>query len=240
MRGGAVSSNTRTMTTSPLTTHTATASAGGVDPGPADRVGRPAALRWLTAILMPIGPACVAVIRLVYPPDAATALANPAIMEAVLWLGFVATFTLIPGAYAALGLLRRPTPRLYLWTGGFLLPGYLAMVTLGFFDMLWAAAPAAGMTVSQVDALSAATETVGPGPITLLIFVIGHIVGTTLLGVAALKGKLVPTVVAIALLVSQPLHLVSVIVGLPVLDLFAWGMTALGMAFLAARLVRNV
>ena len=78
------------------------------------------------------------------------------------------------------------------------------------------------------------------GPITLLIFVIGHIVGTTLLGVAALKGKLVPTVVAIALLVSQPLHLVSVIVGLPVLDLFAWGMTALGMAFLAARLVRNV
>ena len=57
---------------------------------------------------------------------------------------------------------------------------------------------------------------------------------------AALKGKLVPTVVAIALIVSQPLHLVSVIVGLPVLDLFAWGMTALGMAFLAARLVRNV
>lgn len=229
------------MTTSPLSTGTAanTVGAAGTAHDLVDRAGQPAVLRWLTAILMPLGPACVAVIRLIYPPDAATALANSETMETILWLGFVATFTLIPGAYAALGLLRQPTPRLYLWTGAFLLPGYLAMVTLGFFDTLWAAAPAAGLTPAQVEALGAATETVGPGMITLLIFVIGHITGTTLLGVATLRGRLVPVVVAIALIGSQPLHLASVIAGLPVLDLFAWGMTALGMAFLAARLVRQ-
>jgi hypothetical protein len=221
--------NTEVMTTSQLTGPVA------ADQSPT----RPGALRLLTAVLMPVGPAAVAVIRLIYPPDAATALAHPATMEAVLWLGFVATFALIPGAYTALGLLRRPTPRLYLWTGAFLLPGYLAMMTLGFFDTLWAAAPAAGLTPAQVEALGVAAEGVGPGMITLLVFVVGHIVGTVLLGVASLRGRLMPVVVAVALIISQPLHLVSVIAAQPVLDLVAWGLTAVGMAFLALHHLRT-
>ncbi len=209
------------------------------DPATVDAgVSRPDGVRLLTAALMPIGPAAVAVIRLIYPPDAAAALARPDTMEAVLWLGFVATFTLIPGAYAALGLLRGPTPRLHRWTGAFLLPGYLAMMTLGFFDTLWAAAPAAGLTLAQVETLGAAAESVGPGIITLLIFVLGHVVGTVLLGVASLRGRLMPTVVAVALIVSQPLHLVAVVAAQPVLDLVAWGLTAVGMGFLAVRHLR--
>lgn len=195
-------------------------------------------LRLLTAVLMPLGPAAVAVIRLIYPPDAATALTEPETMETVLWLGFVATFALLPGAYAALSLLGR-TPRLRLWTGAFLVPGYLAMMTLGFFDTLWAAAPAAGLSLAQVEALGTSAESVGPGMITLLVFVLGHIVGTVLLGVACLRGRLMPLGVAVAVMVSQPLHLVSVIIGQPVLDLVAWGLTALGMAFLAFRYART-
>ena len=217
------------MTTSHLADRAGSTTAGTSDP------------RWLqllTATLMPIGPAAVAVIRLLYPPNAATALGVPQTMETVLWLGFVATFTLIPGAYAALSLLRRPTPRLWIWTGAFLLPGYLAMMTLGFFDTLWAAAPAAGLSVEQVENLGRAAEGVGPGMITLLIFVIGHVVGTTLLGVAALRGRLMPAMAAIAMIISQPLHLVAVITGLPLLDLLAWGLTAAGMGFLAIRFLR--
>ena len=217
------------MTTSEFTSPAVAAEASTTKPG---------GLRLLTAVLMPIGPAAVAVIRLIYPPDAATAIAHPATMEAVLWLGFVATFTLVPGAYAALGLLHRPTPRLYVWTGAFLLPGYLAMMTLGFFETLWAAAPAAGLTQAQVEALGVAAEGVGPGMITLLVFVVGHIVGTVLLGAASLRGRLMPPVVALALIISQPLHLVAVMSAQPVLDLVAWGLTAVGMAFLAVRCVR--
>lgn len=217
------------MTTSQLAGPTGTAIA--------DTSG-PRWLRFLTAVLMPVGPAAVAVIRLLYPPDAATALGQPETMETVLWLGFLATFTLIPGAYAALGLLRRPTPRLWVWTGAFLLPGYLAMVTLGFFDTLWAAAPGAGLSLEQVEALGRSAEAAGPGMITLLIFVVGHVVGTTLLGVAALRGRLMPGLAAVAMVVSQPLHVIAVITGLPVLDLVAWGLTAVGMGFLAVRYVR--
>ncbi|WP_344808369.1 hypothetical protein [Microlunatus ginsengisoli] len=217
------------MTNSQMTTH-------------ADPASRPdTAPRWLRlfgAALMPIGPAVVAIIRLIYPPDAATALHQPQTMEAVLWLGFVATFTLIPGAYAALTLLRRPTPRLWIWTGAFLLPGYLAMMTLGFGDTLWAAAPAAGLDVDQAESLSRAAEAAGPGSITLLIFVLGHVVGATLLGVAALRGRLIPVASALAMIISQPLHVVAVITAAPVLDLVAWGLTATSMGFLAIRYVR--
>jgi hypothetical protein len=60
-----------------------------------------------------------------------------------------------------------------------------------------------------------------------------------LLGVACLRARLMPTVVAVALIISQPLHLVSVITAQPVLDLVAWGLTAVGMAFLAVRLLRT-
>ena len=58
--------------------------------------------------------------------------------------------------------------------------------------------------------------------ITLLVFVVGYIVGTVLLGVASLRGRLMPAAVAVALIISQPLHLVSVITAQPVLDLVAW------------------
>jgi len=48
-----------------------------------------------------------------------------------------------------------------------------------------------------------------------------------------------PRFAAIALVVSQPLHLVAVITDSRWLDLLAWNLTALGMAFLALRLLRT-
>lgn len=195
--------------------------------------------RVVGAALMPVGPAAVAVIRLVYPPDAATALATPATMSLVLWLGVVATLTLLPGAYTALHLLSRYVPTLTVWTAVFLVPGYLAMYTLGFVDTVYAIAPAAGLTAEQAENLIAAADTLVPQTIALLIFVLGHIVGTVLLGVAALRARLLGVPAAVLLIVSQPLHLVSIVLGLPVLDLVAWGLTAVGMGMLAVRVLRT-
>lgn len=207
---------------------------------PAATVARqPRALALLTALLMPVGPAAVAWIRMIYPGDAATALASPGTMTTVLWLGLVGTFTLVPGALAALSLLRPRTPRLWAWTGAFLVPGYLAMMTTGFFDTLWASAPAAGLTLAQVEALGAAVDQQAPPMVGLFVFVIGHVVGNVLLGIAAWRARLLPSWIALGLLVSQPLHVVSVVLAMPWLDLIAWGLTAVGMAFLALRYLRE-
>ena len=67
----------------------------------------------------------------------------------------------------------------------------------------------------------------------------GHILGTVLLGVAAYRTRLMPRPVAVALAASQVVHLVAVIGELPWLDLLAWGTTAIGMAFLADKVLRT-
>jgi membrane-bound ClpP family serine protease len=90
-----------------------------------------------------------------------------------------------------------------------------------------------------VSALSEAVLALPTAGILLGIFIVGHILGTLLLGIAAYRSGLVPRPVAVALAASQFVHLAAVIAGLPWLDLLAWGTTALGMAFLARAVLRT-
>jgi hypothetical protein len=73
----------------------------------------------------------------------------------------------------------------------------------------------------------------------VLVFVVGHIVGTVLLGVTMIVGRAAPLVISVLMAVSQPLHLTAVMIGNPTLDLIAWGLTALAMGFLARRVLRT-
>jgi 2-keto-3-deoxy-L-rhamnonate aldolase RhmA len=69
------------------------------------------------------------------------------------------------------------------------------------------------------------------------VFVLGHVVGTVLFGVALLRTGVIPAWAAWALTVSQPLHfVVAVFLDNPPLDLFAWSLTTLAMA-VAARVL---
>ena len=66
-------------------------------------------VRWAAALLMPIGPICIAVLRFILPYNtlysSATMVtkivAEPGRESAVLWLTFIATFTLLPGIFVA-------------------------------------------------------------------------------------------------------------------------------------------
>ena len=74
--------------------------------------------RWTAAILMPIGPAAVAVLRFVLPYDTndsaavmiAKVQADVGSQQAVIALGLIALFTLVPGAYAVTRLTRAGAP----------------------------------------------------------------------------------------------------------------------------------
>jgi hypothetical protein len=62
-----------------------------------------------------------------------------------------------------------------------------------------------------------------------VVFVVGHVIGTVLLGIAMWRSHAVPRWAAVITVVSQPLHFVAaVIVASPELDLVAWGMNAVG------------
>jgi hypothetical protein len=70
------------------------------------------------------------------------------------------------------------------------------------------------------------------------IFVVGHLFGTTLLGVALWRTRIAPTWLAVGLTVSQPIHLASVLTGIRLIDLVGWGLTAVGFMWAAWRLAK--
>lgn len=193
--------------------------------------------RWGAAILLPIGPAAVALLRYVLPYDtvddmstmSAKMIAEPGRSSAVLWLGFIAVLTLVPAAFAVGKLTRRRAPKLTLVALVLLIPGYLSLGWLAGADqLLWAGAD----TGLDAGTLTRLAEAVHPtGDLAATIFVLGHVVGTILLGVALWRSRVVGRWAAVAVIVSQPLHIVAaVIVPNHTLDLFAWGLQAAGFA----------
>lgn len=197
--------------------------------------------RILAAVLMPIGPAAVAVLRFVIPaePIGESIAADPGAQQLANAMSTVAVFALVPGTYAALRLLQRHRPVLTVWTGAFLVPAYLALTAgslLGSADLasIEIGTPPAEVTAQSV-AMFASPIVMGM----LLLFVVGHVVGTVLLGIAAIVARVVPVWVGVLLAISQPLHVTAVVIENRPLDLVGWGLTALGMGFLAWRVLRT-
>ncbi|MEW1979772.1 hypothetical protein AB0333_02425 [Citricoccus sp. NPDC079358] len=197
--------------------------------------------RIVAAILMPIGPAAVAMLRFVIPgePVAESVAADPSAQRLVLALGVVAVFTLLPGAYAAIHVLRRSAPRLTAWTAVLLIPGYLGMSALFGLDAFTMASYDAGMAPADTKLVADAMMALPTSTILMLAFLVGHIAGTVMLGTAALSARAIPLFIGILLVISQPLHLVAVMTSLRWLDLVAWGLTAVGMAALAWRVLHT-
>jgi hypothetical protein len=196
-------------------------------------------------LLLPVGPLSVAALRFLVPyhstdgslATARAVLAHPDRERAVVWLGLIALVTLVPGVLTVAGALH--PSRLKSWAVGLSIPGYLCLGVLFAEDNLLSAG--AGAHLDQRE-LAAHLDGLGPShTIGLAIFVIGHVVGTVLLGLALLRSRRVPAWAAWSVTVSQPLHFIAaVILGNPPLDLIAWMMTALGMAVVARVLVAEL
>jgi hypothetical protein len=202
--------------------------------------------RWVAALLMPIGPAALAVLRFILPYDTtdtpaemvAGVAADQAAQAAVLWLGTVAVFTLIPGAVAVVRLVRPTAPRLTTVAAAFLIPGYLGLFGTASVDTDILVGLRAGIDPATLTRLVVAQDT-GPGVVAITVFVVGHIVGSVLLGVAFWRSRVVHQGWAAAMVVSQPLHLLAAMTANHPLDLLGWGLTALAMGAAAVALLRT-
>ncbi len=211
----------------------------------ADRVDLRHASRLLAALILPLGPLAVAGLRYVLPYFSATTpqevaagvLAAEGRQSAVLWLGLVATFTLLPGVLAVGRLTRRAAPVMTAVAMLLVVPGYLALTFMIGSDLvLWTGARS-GL---DVQALTDLAGTVHPtSNIAVVVFVVGHVIGTVLLGLALLRSRVVPAWAAILTAVAQPMHFVAfVIVGSPALDAAAWAVNAVAFAVVAVAILR--
>jgi hypothetical protein len=205
------------------------------------------ARRLAAAILLPVAPLSVAVLRLIWPAFSATdtrtsldaVAAHPGAQEAVLWLSLLMTLTMVPAVLAAVRLARRRRPALAMLTAGVNLVAYLAGATALVAPDLLALVAARGgydrATVEPfIDAVNA-HPSIGVG---LVLFVIGHIGGMILLGAAL--WRIIPVWASVALIVSQPLHFIAyVVLQIRLLDGLSWGLTALGFIACAVAVART-
>ena len=206
-------------------------------------------LRWrgrtLAAVLLPVGPAAVAVLRFVLPYETTDSskeivrevAAHQSAQSAAVWLGFIASLTLVPAVLAAAKIARGSSPRLTAAAVALLVPAYLSLAWIASSDAAVLFAVRHGLSLADAadsyDSLHPVAIVAG------VIFVIGHVLGTVLLGCALWRGNAVPRVVSLAIMVSQPLHFVAaVILSSHGLDLFAWGLNAVGFAVIAAVVLR--
>jgi hypothetical protein len=209
---------------------------------------RPVATRrrlpW-TLLLLPIGPLAVGLLRFLLPYYSATTsaatvaavYARPGRETAVLWLDLVAVLTLVPGVLIALAHTRAGAPRLTAWAAALVVPAYLCLAgPLAADVLLWSGEHARLSQATTTDLVQAIHPALN---VQLGIFIVGHVVGTVLLGAAVLRTRLAPARIAWALVFSQPLHFGAVVIlGSPGLDLFGWSLTALGMGAVAVHLGR--
>lgn len=207
---------------------------------PSDGSG-PAAGRVLAVAVAAVGPLSAAAIRLMLPSDTtddsavavAKTLTHPELQTVVLWLDYLALLTLPLAVLLVATRAVRAAP---------VLGGIGAVVAwLGFATLPWTAAldPVplaardAGIAADTSARLLDALSVVGPGALEGTVFVVGHVLGTVLLGLALWRA--VPRWVAVVIAVSQPLHfLAAVVLTSHVLDAVAWALTAVGFAVAVA------
>lgn len=188
------------------------------------------------------GPVAIAALRGVLPystaDDPATVVeriaAAPGAQSAVLWLSYLALLTLPLGLLIVTRVAVAARRVLGLVGGTIAWLGYLSLFFMVATDQIPLAGPAAGLTSAQTLAVTDAVAAHPTQAVALALFVAGHILGTVLLGIALWRA--VPWWAALALAVSQPLHLVfAVVLPVPALDVAAWLLTAVGFGVAASR-----
>ena len=167
-------------------------------------------------------------------------VAHPGFGMATIWIGLVLAPTCIAGVVAVGWLSRRRVP--ILTTIGLTLAvvGYTCLAVGNSFGELSTALVGSHPEVDRATAyaLGAGLELGPVSNLTGTLFVFGHLIGTTILGLALWRSHAVPSWAALLLAVSQPIHLASVLLDNRPLDLVGWGGTALGFAAAGWALLR--
>ncbi|MGW6278730.1 hypothetical protein [Kribbella sp. NPDC055071] len=201
--------------------------------------------RWVAALVLPIGPLAIALLRYFLPyytVDDVPTIVNKTVgnldrASLVAWLGYIGILTLVPGAYAVGRLTRRRAPWVTAIALFLVVPGYLSLPWTASSDLFTWSAGTAGL--DPADITKAVEATHGSMNLAGTVFVIGHVLGTILIGVAMWRSRIVARWAAVAVLVSQPIHFIAAII-IPnhTLDLIGWGLQAVGYAVVALAILR--
>ena len=134
----------------------------------------------------------------------------------------VGIFLLIPAVVTALGLAATRAPYLAYIGGGMAIAGYVALPMTFVGPQVAMALSATGASPEQsatvIDKLLSGSVVLN---LFSAVFVTGHIVGTTILGVALIRSRVIAGWAGASVAVSQPIHLVAHIIESKPIDVLA-------------------
>lgn len=192
--------------------------------------------RFLAAVAVTLGPVLFAVAMLLIPYDtngsakevARDIAAHRGVTELAAWLWAVGTVLLLPGLVVVGLLAVAHSPRLGLWGAVLFGTGLVAIGTTPSLDTVALGAFAKGVReedlVRVADGVNGLPVVNGP----ILYFVVAHVVGAVLLGVALLRGRAIPAWAAWLLILSMPVNAAAYITGLAPLVAASFLMLAAG------------
>jgi hypothetical protein len=225
---------------------TSTAPAIGVPTGNRRRATDVRRFRRIVAAMVLVIPStCIAIGRLFLTDDSNTRQALDMIAVAperqlsFAVLGWIGGITVVPAFLAAGRLARRRRPVLTTIALGVNLAAYLGGSALAALDVLYLAG--ARLPVEQRDGATALIEafwSTGISGVSTGLFVIGHVTGAILMGLA-LRGSIHP-VGWIAMLLTQPGHVFAfAVVPNRLTDALAWSLITVTFAFCAVKALRT-
>ena len=201
--------------------------------------------RYAAAVLLPIPPTAVAIGRLFQTDDTNTRQAldlialNPDRQFTFALLGFISLACVIPAFLAAGRLCRRRRPVLTTVALAVNLMGFIGAFALFAIDNLYligASLPAEQRDVGAI-VIDEMWSTGIPG-FGANLFVLGHFLGTILMGLA-LRGS-IPTVGWLAMLLTTPVHFLAfVFLQMPAVDMAAWLLMTLAFVYCAVKVVNT-
>jgi len=224
------------MTTTPAPTPTAATE--GASPGTA---------RLLAAIAAGLGPLMFAAAGLVAPYDtdasskeiARAVAAHQGAAELSVWLWTVGTVLFLPGLVGVALLAVSRSARLGLWGSVLFGTGLTAVNATPNLDIVALGGFEKGVSqdslVRVADGVNELAVVNGP----ILYFVAAHVVGAILLGLALLRGRVVPAWAAWLLILSMPLNVAGYVIGLAAVTALSFVMAAVGFALAGLALVRH-
>jgi hypothetical protein len=201
--------------------------------------------RYAAAVILPIPATCVALGRLFQTDDSDTRRtldlisANPDRQFIFALLGYVGLLCVVPAFLAAARVARRRRPVLTTVALAVNLAAYLGAFAMGAIDNLYLIG--ASLPAGQRDVAAIVIEKMWssgiPGFSTTL-FVLGHILGAILMGLA-LRGS-IPTIGWLAMLLTTPVHVLAfVVLQMPALDMAAWLLMTLAFVCCAIKIIKT-
>jgi hypothetical protein len=201
--------------------------------------------RYAAAVIMLVPATSVAIGRLFQTDDSDTRrtldliATNPDRQFTFALLGFIGLLCVVPAFLAAARLSRRRRPVLTTVALAVNLVGYLGAFAMPAIDNLYLIG--ASLAPEQRDAAAVVIDKMWSSGIPGLstnLFVLGHILGAILMGLA-LRGS-IPTVGWLAMLLTTPVHVLAfVVLQMPALDMAAWLLMTLAFACCAIKIIQT-